>query len=103
MNLLTSLAGNYLGGVAADASSILMQRAKQVMSHVGFERVLSGMEPPQLTLDHLQLSADERAEILDLVSIAKQGELDSFELEINGQLYSIDTKSLELKPLIQAA
>ncbi len=100
MSILTALAGNYLGGIAQQASSTLLSGARDAMSRIGFERTLNNIESQRLTLQDIPLSADEKADILDLIHIAKQGEMDSFELEIHGQLYSIDTNSLELKPVI---
>ncbi len=100
MSILTALAGNYLGDIAQQASSSLLSGARDAMSRIGFERALNNIEGQKLSLHDLPLSVDEKADILDLIHIAKQGEMDSFELEIHGQLYSIDTSSLELKPLI---
>ncbi len=101
MSILTVLAGNYLGNIAQDASSVVMKSAHNLMSGAGFERVFNNIDANnKLTLDTMNLTNDEKADILDLINIAKHGEMKSFELEIHGQLYSLDTHSLELKPVI---
>jgi hypothetical protein len=100
MSILTALAGNYLGSIAQRASGSLLDTAREAMSKVGFERILNNIETQKLTLNDLQLSDEEKAEILDLINIAKQGEMSDFEIEIHGHLYSLDTSSLELSPAI---
>lgn len=100
MSILTALAGNYLGAMAQQASGTLLSGAREAMSKIGFERALNNIEAQRFNLNDMPLSADEMTDILDLVHIAKQGDMTSFELEIHGQLYSIDTSSLELKPVI---
>ncbi len=100
MSILTALTGNYLGSIAQQASSSLLGSAREAISKAGFERILGNIEAQKLTLNDLQLSDEEKADILDLINIAKQGDMNNFELEIHGQLYSLDTSSLELSPVI---
>ncbi len=98
MSILTTLTGNYLGNIAQQASSSLLGSAREALSKAGFERILGNIQTPKLTLNDMQLSDEEKADILDLISIAKQGDMNNFELEIHGKLYSLNTNSLELSP-----
>ncbi len=98
MSLLTVLAGNYLGSLMDKASSVFNSTS---MGNLGFDKVLQGIEVKKLGLEDMQLSAPEKADILDLISLAKQAELEDIELEIHGRLYSLNTDSLELSPILR--
>ncbi len=100
MSLLTVLAGNYLGGIAERASNMLLDKAQSAMAERDFDTTLRSIEKKKLTLNDLPLNPEEKAEILDLINIAKQGDMESFELEIHGQMFMLNTSNLELTPSI---
>jgi hypothetical protein len=106
MNLIGLLAGNMMGGISSEITNGFIE--KIIPNHNGQTKFLdafrnSFQNTEQLTLADLNLGAKTEQQIMDIRDLAMNKGLESIEVEINGDLYQLNTRDLTLRPMYSSS
>jgi len=106
MNLIGVLAGNLMGGISSELTNGFIE--KIIPSHNGQTKFLdafkeSFQKTEQLTLSDLNLGPKTEQQIMDIRDLAMNKGLESIEVEINGDLFELNTKDLTLRPMYSSS
>lgn len=97
---LSLLAGDVLGSVAGELGNRLAETAKGKLHFLDFDKLLQKINSEKLTLKDLNLSTQDKAEILDIINMAREEGIKNFEVEVAGKTYLLNSDSLEVTPIL---
>jgi hypothetical protein len=106
MNLIGLLTGNIVGGISSEITNGFIE--KIIPNHLGQTKFLDAFRDnlqnsEQLKLSDLQLGSKTEQQIMDIRDLAMNKGLASIEVEINGELFELNTKDLTLRPIYSSS
>jgi hypothetical protein len=106
MNLIGLLAGNMVGGLSTEITNGLID--KIMPNNLGQTKFLDAFrnsfhETESLKLADLNLGAKTEQQIMDIRDLAMNKGLTNIEVEINGDLFELNTKDLTVRPVYSSS
>lgn len=102
MNLISLLAGDLVGGLSSELTNGFID--KIMPTNISQSKFLdafrnSFQQNDNLKLADLNLGPKTEKQIMDIRDLAMNKGLDKIEVEINGDLFELNTKELTLRPI----
>lgn len=102
MNIIGLLAGDLVSGISSEITNGFID--KIMPSHLGQTKFLDAFRDSlqgrqDLKLADLNLGAKTEKQIMDIRDLAMNKGLEKIEVDINGDLFELNTKDLTLRPV----
>lgn len=102
MNLISLLAGDLVGGLSSELTNGFID--KIMPSNISQNKFLDAFknsfeQNDELKLADLNLGPKTEKQIMEIRDLAMNKGLDKIEVEINGDLFELNTKELTLRPI----
>jgi hypothetical protein len=102
MTLLGLMVGDLIAKASSEVADTLINKQKLNLSPSLFTDMLDGFgqSGDKLQLQDLNLDKEEEAKIMEIRDLSLNKGLKHLEIEIHGIKYDLDTKKLELTPVL---
>lgn len=106
MNIISFLAGDLTRALGEGVAEQFLNKHVPQLNGIDFSKLLSGIskkaEANKLTLDDLDLTKQEEAQIYDIKNYAIKKGMKEIDIVIHGQVYELNTSDLSLSPVLSA-